>query len=301
MEEQKKSSNNKIILGILLALLVGLGVYTFTSNSKHVEAENFLKEEKEQILGNLTAMEEKYDTAIASNTSMSEELKIERDNIVAFKDSVKNLKNTNWRLIRRYRGKITELEKTNERLLFVNDSLQLVNNMLVIEKDSITGKLVEQTIFNDTLIAQNMDLAKKVEIGGVLRVNAVTATAMRSRSNGKYAETNKAQKTDAMRIGFKIQKNEIAIPGEKEAHIVINTPGGKILSQKGSFNLKSGQEVGYTDLSTVNYENADLNVVMFVDNLTPKLDKGIYTIKVYVDGLLVGASNLELKDAFLGL
>jgi len=301
MEEQKKSSNNKIIVVLLLALLVGLGVYTFTSNSKHVEAENFLKEEKVQILGNLTAMEEKYDEAIASNTSMSEELTIERDNIIAFKDSIKNLKGTNFKLIRRYRGQIANLEKTNERLLFANDSLQLVNNMLVIEKDSITGKLVEQTSFNDTLMAQNLDLSKKVEIGGVLRVNGVTVTAMRSRSNGKYAETNKAQKTDAMRIGFKIQKNEIAVPGEKQAHVVINTPGGKILSQKGTFALKSGTEIGYTDLSVVKYENADLNVVLFVDNINTKLDKGIYTAKVYVDGLLVGASNLELKDAFLGL
>jgi hypothetical protein len=232
---------------------------------------------------------------------MSEELKIERDNIVAFKDSIKNLKGTNWRLIRRYRGKIADLEKTNEKLLFANDSLQLVNNMLIIEKDSITGKLVEQTIFNDTLIAQNLDLSKKVEIGGVLKVNSVSTTAMRERSNGKYAETNKAQKTNAFRVGFKVQKNEIAVPGDKQAHIVISTPGGKILNQKGTFVLKSGQEVGYTDLSTVNYENADLDVVMFVDNITQKLDKGIYTVKVYVDGLLVGASNLELKDAFLGL
>ncbi len=301
MEEQKKSSNNKIILGILIALLVGLGVYTFKSSADHKEAEAFLKEEKVQILGNLTTMEEKYDNAIASNTSMSEELKIERDNIIAFKDSVKNLKNSNWRLIRRYRGKIALLEKTNEKLLMANDSLQLVNNMLVIEKDSITGKLIEQTSFNDTLIAQNLDLAKKVEIGGVLKVNGVTATAMRERSNGKYAETNKAQKTDAVRVGFKIQKNEIAVPGEKQAHIVINTPAGKILTQKGTFALTNGQEIGYTDLSSVNYENADLDVVMFVDNINQKLVKGIYTVKVYVDGLLVGASNLELKDAFLGL
>ena len=177
-DTNKSSNNNKIALGILIALLVALGVYTFTSNNKHKEAEAFLQEEKVQILGNLTTMEEKYDQAIASNTSMADELKIEREKITAFKDSIQDLKGTNWRLIRRYRGKIAELEKTNEKLLFANDSLQLVNNMLVIEKDSITGKLIEQTVFNDTLIAQNLDLAKKVEIGGVLRVNAVNATAM---------------------------------------------------------------------------------------------------------------------------
>lgn len=301
MEEQKKSSNNKIVLGILIALLVGLGAYTLRSNSKHVEAENFLKEEKEQILGNLTTMEEKYDNAIAQNTTISEELKIERDKITAYKDSVINLKGTNWRLIRRYRGQIASLEATNERLLFVTDSLKLVNNLLVIEKDSITGKLIEQTSFNDTLIAQNLDLAKKVEIGGVMRVSAVNSTAMRLRSNGKYTETNKAQKTEAVRVNFKIEENEIATPGDKIVHIVINTPTGKIVNQKGTFNTKSGQEVGFTIEDTIAYENAAKDVTLFIDKLTVKLDKGIYTTKVYVDGLLVGASNLELKDAFLGL
>ena len=302
MEEQKKSSNNKIILGILLALLVvGLGAYTLRSNSKHQEAETFLKEEKEQILGNLTTMEEKYDNAIAQNTTISEELKVERDKITAYKDSIINLKGTNWRMIRRYRGQIATLEATNERLLFVTDSLKLVNNLLVIEKDSITGKLIEQTSFNDTLIAQNLDLAKKVEIGGVLRVSAVNSTAMRLRSNGIYTETNKAQKTEAIRVNFKIEENEIAVPGDKIVHVVINTPTGKIINQKGTFNTKSGQEVGFTVEDTISYENAAKDVTLFIEKLTVKLDKGIYTTKVYVDGLLVGASNIELKDAFLGL
>ena len=124
---------------------------------------------------------------------------------------------------------------------------------------------------------------------------------MRLRSNGKYDETNKAQKTKAIRVSFKLEKNEIATPGEKVAHIVLTTPTGKIISQKGTTTLKNGEEVGYTDESVVEYENAGLDVVMFVDNITQKFEKGIYSVKVYVDGLLVGASNLELKDAFLGL
>ena len=301
MGENQSSNNNKIAIGILIALLLALGVYTFTSHNKHKEAEEFLQEEKEQILGNLTTMEEKYDNAIAQNTTLSEELKVERDKIVAFKDSVQNLKNSNWRLIRRYRGKIAELEKTNERLLFVTDSLKLVNNLLVIEKDSITGKLIEQTSVNDTLLAENLDLAKKVEIGGALKVSSVNATAMRLRSNGKYAETNKSSKTDAFRVGFKIDKNEIATPGDKQANITITTPGGKIINQKGTITLKNGNEVGYTDQDVIAYENASKDVVMFVDNISQDLDKGIYTVKVYIDGILVGASNVELKDAFLGL
>ncbi len=300
MEEQK-SSNKKIIIGVLLALLVGVGAYTFRLNSKYKASEEFLKQEKEQILGNLTTMEEKYDTAIASNNSMTEELTEERDKIIAFKDSVKNLKASNWSLIRKYRGKIKKLASTNERLLFMNDSLTISNNLLVIERDSVTGQLIEQTSFNDTLIAQNIGLSKKVEIGGAMRVSSVVATAMKLRSNGKYSETNKAQKADAVRVAFKLLENEIATPGEKQAYIVIVNPKGTVISEKGKFALRDGTEVAYTDQTVAEYKNADLNVVMFVNKIQQKFVKGIYTVKVYVDGKLVGASKLELKDAFLGL
>ncbi|MCB0458998.1 MAG: hypothetical protein R2821_00810 [Flavobacteriaceae bacterium] len=301
MEEQKSSSNKKIIIGILLALLVALGIYTYRSASKFKESEEFLKQEKEQILSSLTDMEGKYDAAIAKNNELSDELLIERDKIVAFRDSVKNLKNANWSLVRRYKNRIAELEKTNERLFFINDSLTIVNNLLVVEKDSITGKLIEQTQFNDTLIAQNIDLSRKVEIGGALRVNTVNATGMRLRTNGKYMETNKAQKVEAVRVTFRMEKNEIAELGDKQVYIVIKNPSGAVISEKGTFTAKDGEEIAYTDQTVANYNGAELDVVMFVEKIPQKFVKGFYTVAVYVEGNLVGASRMELKDAFLGL
>ena len=301
MEEQKSSSNKKIIIGILLALLVALGIYTYKSASNFKESEEFLKQEKEQILSSLTDMEGKYDAAIAKNNELSDELLIERDKIVAFRDSVKNLKNANWSLVRRYKNRIAELEKTNERLFFINDSLTIVNNLLVVEKDSITGKLIEQTQFNDTLIAQNIDLSRKVEIGGALRVNTVNATGMRLRTNGKYMETNKAQKVEAVRVTFRLEKNEIAELGDKQVYIVIKNPSGTVISEKGTFTAKDGEEIAYTDQTVANYNGAELDVVMFVEKIPQKFVKGFYTVAVYVEGNLVGASRMELKDAFLGL
>ena len=169
--------------------------------------------------------------------------------------------------------------------------------------DQLTQALfLAESVSHDTLIAQNLDLAKRVEIGGALRVSSVNATAMRLRSNGKYTETNKAQKATAVRVGFRVEKNEIAEVGEKLAHVVINTPSGKIINQKGTFNQASdGSEVGYTDEIAIDYQGAAKDGVIFVENISYKFEKGLYPIKVYVDGVLVGATTMELKDAFLGL
>ena len=301
MQENNKSSNNLVLIIALTVLLFGLIGYTFYNNNDHKEAVKFLQDEKEQIISNLTAMEEKYDVAIAQNTSLSDSLNIEKIRIISFKDSVKNLKKINSRTLSRYRGQLATLKATNDRLIEEVDSLRLQNNLLTEEKDSINTQLKIQTTYNDTLIAQNMDLAKKVEIGGAISVENVKVTAMKIRSNGKYTETNKAQKTDAFKVEFRLMENEIASPGDKEAYIVLQDPKGHVINAKGTFILKDGNELKYTDQTIVNYENAALKVVMMVDRNGEKFEKGAYNVLVYVDGKLSGRTKIELSDSFLGL
>jgi hypothetical protein len=301
MQENNKSSNNLVLIIALTVLLFGLIGYTFYNNNDHKEAVKFLQDEKEQIIGNLTAMEEKYDIAIGQNTSLTDSLTIEKDKIIAFKDSVKNLKKINSRTLSRYRGQLSTLKATNERLIEEVDSLRLQNNLLTEEKDSINTQLKIQTIYNDTLIAQNMDLAKKVEIGGAINVENVKITAMKMRSNGKYTDTNKAQKTDAFKVEFQLLENKIASPGDREAYIVLKNPKGQVINAKGTFILDDGNELKYTDQTIVNYENADLKVLMMIDRKGEKFEKGIYNIQVFVDGKLAGKTKIELSDSFLGL
>ena len=301
MEENSKSSNSKILIIALTVLLFALIGYTFYNNNDHKEAIKFLQDEKEQIIGNLTAMEEKYDVAIAENTSLSDSLTMEKEKIAILKDSVQNLKKINSSVLRRYRGQLASLEKTNSRLLDEVDSLKLANNMLTEEKDSIHSQLEIQTTYNDTLVAQNMELARKVEIGGAINVENVIITAMKMRTNGKYTETNKAQKTDAIKVAFRLMENEIAEPGDKEAFIILKNPQGKVINAKGTFDKLDGSESKYTDQTIVNYENADLDVVMLVERKGDKYEKGTYPIEVFVQGKLVGSANLELSDSFLGL
>jgi hypothetical protein len=301
MEENSKSSNSKILIIALTVLLFGLIGYTFYNNNDHKEAVKFLQSEKDQIIGNLTAMEEKYDVAIAQNTSLSDSLTMEKEKIAVLKDSVQNLKKINSNVLKRYRGQLATLEKTNSRLLDEVDSLKMANNILTEEKDSINSQLTIQTNYNDTLVAQNMELARKVEIGGALNVENVQVTAMKMRSNGKYTETNKAQKTDAIKVAFRLIENEIAEPGDKEAYIVLKNPAGQVINAKGTFMMSEGMEAKYTDQTIVNYENADLDVVMLVERKGDKYESGVYPIEVFVEGKLVGSANLELNDSFLGL
>lgn len=301
MEQNASSKNNKILLIALTVLLFLLIGYTFFLSRDHKEALQFLQDEKEQIIGNLTAMEEKYDIAISKNTSLTDSLNHEKARIIALRDSVINLKTANASVLRRYRSQIADLQAVNSRLLDEVDSLKMVSNVLIDEKDSLSSQLQVQTNYNDTLKAVNEVLAKKVEIGSALNIKDAQVTALKMRSNGKYTETNKAQKTDAIKVEFRLIENEIAEPGDKAAYIVVQRPNGSVINAKGTVVLKDGTEVKYTEETTINYENAELDVVLFIEDKGEKYEKGTYPIRVYVEGRLVGVTKLELSDSFLGL
>jgi len=143
MEEQKKSNSKSIVI-VLAVLLVGALGYTFYNNGEHKKLTDAIEEEKMEIEGNLDNMIVRYEEAIGENTSMTNELTVERDRIIALRDSIKGLKSTNYNLIRRYRRQISKLEKTNRRLFFMTDSLTGANELLTIDLDSANVKITNQ-------------------------------------------------------------------------------------------------------------------------------------------------------------
>ena len=205
MEEKNKIGGKAVII-VLAILLIAALAYTFYKNGEHKKLTDAIVEEKEEIEVNLDSMIVRYEEAIGQNTSMSNELAFERDRIIALRDSIKGLKATNYSLIRKYRNQIAKLEETNRRLFFMTDSLTNVNELLGIDLDSARVNISKQIAINDTLSMANVDLAEKVAIGSVLKVNAAKVIAMRERTSGKLAETSRARNTDAFRINFTIDK-----------------------------------------------------------------------------------------------
>jgi len=293
MEENKKS-NNKIIVIVLAVLLLGILGYTIYNNSEHKKVTDAIEEEKLEIEGNLDNMIVKYEEAIGQNTSMSNELSIERDRIIALRDSIKGLKATNYSLIRRYRGQIAKLEETNRRLFFMTDSLTGVNQLLSKDLDSANVKISSQLAQNDTLSLQNLQLSEKVAIGSILKVSTAKILAMRERSNGKLVETSRARNTDAFRINFTIAKNEISEQGERQVYIQIVNSKGITIASKGELTFNDTQ-INYSDQTIVNYLNEAVDIISLVEVNRDTINKGLYTVNIYIENKFIGTTQITLK------
>ncbi|MDP2089744.1 MAG: hypothetical protein Q8J84_10125 [Flavobacteriaceae bacterium] len=299
--EDNKNSQNKTIIWVLAALLVLLAAYTFYNHSSHVETEENLTSEKTNIQNELNDMIAKYDTAIAENTTMTEELKAEREKIIQLRDSVSNLSNVNRSILARYKGRLTDMEAKNKRLFFLTDSLKGANEFLSLEVKTAQQKIAEQTVINTELEGQNTELTSKINIGSVLIVNEVKATAMKLRSKDKLSETTSFNKTDAFRVSFKIAENRIAAKGNRNVYYVIKDPSGAVVKNAGTITVENSQAVAYTDKTTANYDNKALEVIAVVNVDRTAMVQGTYTIDVYIDTYYVGTTTVDLKNSFLGL
>jgi len=293
MEESKKSSGKAIVIVLAVLLLAALA-YMFYNKNEHKKLTDAIEEEKEEIELNLDSMIVKYEDAISQNTSMSNELAFERDRIIAMRDSIKDLKATNYNLIRRYRKQVANLEETNRRLFFMTDSLTSLNELLNIDLDSAQLKITQQLAMNDTLTLENEGLLEKVAIGSILKVNTGNIVAMRERSNGKFAETTRARNTDAFRINFTIAKNEISEEGEREVFIQLIDGAGNVIANKGEATLMNAT-INFSDQTTVNYMKEDLDVISLIEVDRDDIRKGEILANIFVGDSFVKGIRILLK------
>lgn len=293
---EDKKNNNKLIIIILAILLVGVVAYTLYSNSEHKKLTNQIEGEKMDIEQNLDSMIVKYEDAISQKTAMSNELSIERDRIIGLRDSLKKVKVTDYRLIRKYRREIANLQKTNQRLFYLNDSLTGINTLLQTNLDSANVKISKQLAMNDTLSLQNLNLSEKVAIASVLKVKTAKILAMRTRNNGKLVETSRARNTDAFRINFTIGKNEITDQGEREVYIQIMDAKGNTIAPKGSVTLSDGTtSIDYSDKTIVNYLNEAVDVISLVEVDRAKINRGPYMVNIFINNKFAGETKIILK------
>lgn len=299
--EDNKNSQQKTIIWVLAALLVLLAAYTFYNHTSHVETTENLTSEKASLQSELNEMIAKYDTAIAENTTMTEELKAEREKIVQLRDSVANLTSVNRNMLARFKSRIADLETKNKRLFFLTDSLKEANQFLSLEVVTAKKTIEEQTVANTELTTKNTELTNVVNVGSVLIVNEVKASAMRQRGNDKLVETNSFNKTDAFRVSFKIAENRIAPKGNRNVYYTIKDPAGNVLKNAGTITIENSQSVQYSDKTTAVYDNKALDVIAVINVDRNTMVQGSYSIDVFIDNYYAGTTTVDLRNSFLGL
>jgi len=159
----------------------------------------------------------------------------------------------------------------------VKNNLRIPEKVILDENSGIT-EVPETVIINKALI-----------------MSTVNVSAMKIKPSGKYIETDVASRTHAIQVNFNLSKNSFSTAGNKEVHIIIQNPKGKVINEKGSFFTKNGQEMPFTDQTITYYNKSNINVTIMSERFIQRIVRGTYIVKIYIEGELIGLTLLILR------
>ena len=294
MGNQDNNSKLKAIILVLAILLIGSLIYIFklTSDAKTLQTTvTTVKSEKESVLKDLEDLKTNYDAAIAENTTMSDELIAERDKVVKLMADLKASKGDNASL-QKYKTQYKAMEQKMQNLMQEVAVLKKQNQTLTTNLDSTTVELEDNKKYNQVLVGQNEQLAKTVELGSKLSITNLKTASYKVRSSGKQIATDKASRTDMLKVNFTIAENKIAKLGDKTYYVQVIDSKNNVLGDKATISF-GDNSLTYSFTTTVKYENKTVEV----SEQLPGKDfaKGTYFVNVFDKGELVSKSSFSLK------
>ncbi len=293
MTTQNNNLTLKILIGVLGALLLILGIFTYKFYNEEKQNKAILQQEKDLIESELGELITKYDNAIALNEVMDDHLLKAKERIVVLLDSVKD-NDANLALISRYRREVGKLKKERERLFKLADSLTVANTQLATDLDSTSVALNQRIILSDSLQTQNQKLAEIVERGSALTAANIKAEGVRVRNSGKISSSSKASRAEKVRVCFTLSPNKLTEKGDKELFVQVINPENNLIGDKVSINFDDAI-LTYSGRNKVFYENDALDVCVLVDAAQGELVKGNYVVNLFSGPRMISNTQFELK------
>ncbi|KAA1246267.1 hypothetical protein F0000_08200 [Aquimarina sp. RZ0] len=294
MTTQNNNLTLKILIGVLGALLLILGIFTYKFYNEEKREKAQLQQEKDLIESELGELITKYDNAIALNEVMDDHLLKEKQRVVVLLDSLEDYE-ANVALIIRYRKQVGRLKKERERLFRLADSLTTANAQLATDLDSTSTALTERIIFSDSLRTQNDKLAEIVERGSALTAANIKAEGVRVRNSGKITTTSRANRAEKVRICFTLSPNKLTEKGDKDLFVQVINPENNLIGDKVAINFNDDAVLTYSGRNKVFYENDALDVCVLVDAEDGELVKGNYIVNLFSGPRMIDNTQFELK------
>ena len=302
--ENKKKTNQPYWLYALLGLLaIGLAVSLVKCSSEKSEKEALEAEKEMQRLdfqAEVDSLMRVHNELKANYGELSKEL-AEKDSIIqADAVEIKKLLDSQWDY-NRIKKKMTQLQEISQRYVRQMDSLYTVNQELVAENERIREEYQNERRQNTNLTRQKEELTNKVNQASIMRISNYSAKAVRFKGSGKESDTDRASRTERIRIDFTVAPNELITPGTKLFYVRIADPRRAIISKglgdECSFKNPDGETLQYTEKVRVNYDGKETAVrAYYVKPDSYELMPGTYFIDVYEEGgKVIGQTTVDLK------
>ena len=298
---ESKERRYKRIIAILATLVVILAVLLiFTGNRVRTVVINNDKVnvEKVSLQSELDSLLKEHEKIKTEYGDLSQSLVAKDSLIQASANEIKEL------LAYKYdygkiKKKLDLLRGITQRYVHQIDSLQIANASLKDENSKIKDNLSREKEKSSTLVKEKEGLTEKVNLGALLKAYNVRAEAIKLRSSGKERATEKASRTDAVKVCLTLSEPPLTEPGAKTVYIRIARPDNVIVTEgtMATTFLYKGEPIQYSLKQDIDYQNKAQNICVTWKKKDRKTDamEGTYHVSVFVDGYEIGQGAFELK------
>jgi hypothetical protein len=292
MSDEKKGTNGlKIILGILIALLLGAGAFMFKMSGDATKIQTELTTEKELLNSELNTLMKQYDEKIAANEILNQDLVDERDRLALTMDSLQESQVTVAGLLR-YKSRFIQMKKDRDRL-FVENEILVAENANLQETVSIkNSELQNKVAVIDSLAGENIAQANTILTAKELALVGLSGSGVIVKSSGKQTATAKARRTDKVKICFAIPENKIADEGDRMYYIQVIDPKRNVIGDKETITV-GGKSLTYSAKTKVFYQKKTLDICEYISSA--KFEKGTYVINIFDGEKSISGTNFILN------
>ena len=302
-QENEKSSKKR---GLLFWIIIGLTttnvitIWLLVNEKSKVANTITISEkilvEKNTVEVDLLDLQKDYQNLQTNDAAMQLDIDAKRARIeVLIKEASRHKGDAT--IISKLKIEMQTLRSIMQSYVRTIDSLNTLNQTLVAEKKTVLKQLGSEKEKQSVLIKEKDELKSTIAKGSILSCFNISAKAVLYKRGGKKeSETNKARKTEKIKVSFSLGENKIAKAGEKTIYVRIMTPDGKELAKsyddncRFNFNQSSGYFAGR---ETLNYANAELNGVTYCEGQGEYVP-GNYIIEITCDGVVIGNTSLKL-------
>ena len=292
---------------IILSSIVAI-IFLLSKNSeikKEVEKSKLINKQKLNVLEQKEILNRQFYDLIDEHNALLQEYEglnnemdskdsIIQNQINEIKELLQNQKFLNKDL-KNAKNKIAELQKIAKRyqirIVELTDSLSsltVINDSVIKVNKTINWK-------NYTLNKENQKLSEKISKGSALELINVSVTAYRTRRSGEK-KTERAKKVQFIETCFEVTANKISDAGIKTIYMQIISPSGEIFGENRDAVMELNDQSLFcpTTSSSINYLNEQLASCIRWQRIN-QLEKGLYEIKLVLDGNVVSQSTIKLK------
>lgn len=276
------------ILIVILIVILGAVSFLYFKQVQNLKADFAI--ERDTLANRITSLISDIDNIQATNDSMSVSLSVERNKADSLMTRLLQERSTSRATIRQYEKEIGTLKTVMQSYIKQIDSLNRLNESLAAENITYRKQVTSERLRADAAEERAAEADAKIRLGSIVKAREINLVML----NSANKEITRASRATRLRIDFVLSSNELTTPGDRNVFVRVTGPDGYIMANSaGDMFPFEGDQLTYSAVREVDYQNTDLPVSLYYSDSA--ITEGTYLVQVYMDGYMVGSSEVYLR------